>query len=156
MSWLKRTGTVLLILLVLLSTTGINVYRHICACAIVNAAAKGHSCCRQPAPEDSCCQAREHHGAREDSPATGCANHHKGCRTASVYLKASLLALPASPKVMFPQILFPLLTGLSYGDLTPGLPEAASFVPSCTGSPPLLAGRQLVTYLHQIRIPFAA
>ncbi len=145
MNRIRQTGTVFLVLLMLAGTTGFNVWHHVCACRPV-AEVKVHSCCEAEAT-------RPVSGA--DACGTGCAHDHKGCKDVPVYFKATIIAVPAVHKVLLPELARVLVSELPFIPAAAGETDEPQFVIS-RDKPPPRAGKQLVYYLHQLRIPFSA
>lgn len=146
MNRLRQTGLVFLVILVLISTTGFTIYDHICACKPVAVAVQQHSCCHREVPAPV---------ALTDNCGTGCANNHKGCKDVPLFFRATIIAVPAAHKLLLPQVLPVLVTELPYGEFTETLVEKTLDIYR-PESPPPRAGRILVNYLHQIKIPFVA
>ena len=152
MKKVQQAGVILLVMLVILSTTGITIHDHICACNTAQAAPV-HSCCTPVPSPASCCD--DHNTATPGDNATGCTNHHKGCKDVPLYFKATIVALPLLKKggfefsvpslELFCQVLFAE---------SPEFPVETVVIP--TVDPPPLSGRERVVFLHQLRIPFTA
>lgn len=146
MNTLRRTGLTLLAALVLLSTTGFNVWHHICGCEFASESLHPHSCCEKesavPIDEGEPCN-------------DGCGHDHSGCRNIPVYYKAPIVAVSQVSKTIVPDILPPLLCEIApVQSETDQAPQDAAIVRF--GHPPLMTGRDLVCFLHQLRIPDAS
>jgi hypothetical protein len=145
MNRLRQTGVVFLVVLVLAGTAGFNVWHHICACRPV-VVEKVHSCCEKSVPEPV---------RTADACGTGCAHDHKGCRNVPVWFKAPIVAVPAVQKVSLPELVQAMVTELPFIPVLSAEPAGAGFTLSHEKPPPL-SGKELVFFLHQLRIPYSA
>jgi hypothetical protein len=145
MKRIRQTGLIFLVMLMLAGTTGFNIWHHVCACRPVTEA-KTHSCCEGGAPAPA---------TTDDACGTGCSHDHKGCKDIPVYFKASIIAVPAIQKTVLPELMQALVTELPFISGNEGEVLDYQFIIS-QDKPPPRAGKELVFYLHQLRIPFSA
>jgi len=154
MNRIRQTGVVFLVILVLVSTTGFTWWHHVCACKPV--IEKAASCCEPVAETRSCCAAETPEPlSHDDACGTGCTNDHNGCKDIPVYFKASIVAVPQVQKVTLPELALTTVFVLPYILETPGETVSGS-VTFSHDKPPPLAGKALVFFLNQLRIPFLA
>lgn len=143
MNRLRQTGSIFLVIMVLFSTTGFTLWHHICACQPVK---EVHSCCpgdmQEPVKTNDAC-------------GTGCAHDHKGCKDIPVYYKASIVAISLNVKVVPDDLSTALEIELPFISEHDNA-SVNNILPVYKERPPPRAGRDLVFYLHQIRIPFSA
>jgi hypothetical protein len=155
MNRLRQIGVFLMVLLVLAGTTGFNAWHHICACRPV-VEVKVHSCCEPVEETPSCCDTEAPAPVRTtDACGTGCTNDHKGCRDVPVYFKASIVAVPLVQKVTLPELAQLAEIVIPFIPAVPGETADGGFT-LAHNKPPPRAGKELVFYLHQLRIPFSA
>lgn len=157
MNRLRQTGVILLVILVLVSTTGFTWWHHVCACEPV---VETVAVCSEPVQEDHSCCATEapppvQPVQHDDACGTGCTSDHRGCKDIPLYFKASIIAIPQVQKVTLPELSVTSVFILPYIQETPGEAISVRISPSYDRPPPL-SGKALVCFLNQLRIPFSA
>jgi hypothetical protein len=155
MSGMRQAGVIFLVILVLVGTTGFTWWHHICACKPV-VEVKVASCCEPVKETQSCCEKEALRPVKkEDACGTGCSHDHKGCKDVPLYFKASIVAVPQVSKAVIPELAAASELDLPY--ITESSGETATFSLAIShDKPPPLAGKALVFFLNQLRIPFSA
>ena len=155
MNRLRRTGVFFLVLIVLFSTTGFTIWDHICGCRPSPEVAVS-SCCVPEEATASCCEDEVPQPAEAgEDCGTGCGHDHNGCKEVPLYFKASIIAVPSVQKVVLPELVQALVTELPFLPGTDGEALNPRFA-VIQDKPPPRAGKELVFYLHQLRIPLSA
>lgn len=156
MKALHRIGTFMILLVFLLGTTGLSVFHHICRMEHEDRVSvfpgfytdPGSSCCSDETDGTCCaCTANAAHNCSRESFSTDpcCKNVASFFRLEILTLRVEKLSLPALEAGPVPERIAArqcLETELRI--------EPAAIL---TFHPPPLSGRNLVNYLHQIKIP---
>ena len=146
MNTLRKTGLTLRAALVLLSTTGFNVWHHICGCRFAPEELHPHACCQADVPLPV---------SKEDPCGDGFGECHAGCRNVPVYFKASIIAVPLAQKLSLLQADQVLVADVPFLPTFNAESDQHGFF--CKPEkPPLIGGKHLILFLHQLRIPFSA
>lgn len=152
-----RAVIICLAVFMIMATGGVSIYHHLCRCAGESKASifLEASCDHDMAPPlSSCCHAEEAPACCADQPAENKSNtcqHNDCCQDSETFLKISDDFTVSLEKLSLKCIvtLIQVLTGNNL------LYEPLAFIsplPEFNDTSPLLAGRELVTSLHQLKI----
>lgn len=152
MDTIKRTGTIFLVILLLFANIGLSVVRHIChASQEENIAAFTEF---EVGESPSCCCAGEGTPVtKSQDPLTESFNPVPCCSDITQYIKADITSLPAGKSITIDQTVIQMHLPLILLSDTGPDQVLVRLIPESSQPPPLPGGKDLVLFLHQVKIP---